>query len=65
MTDITEMFSRNPLDLTDSNIDEIIVEFRKRRHLYNSGPAKLGKTGSLTLTDKQQAASKLSIELKL
>ena len=64
MTDINEMFSRDPLDLTNSNIDEIIAEFRKRRHLYNSSPAK-AKVASTTLTAKQQAVSSLKIELKL
>lgn len=65
MTDITELFSRDPLKLTNDNIDEIIAEMRKRRHLYNSSPAQLAKGSSTTLTDKQQAASKLKIELKL
>jgi len=65
MTDITKLFSLNPLDLEDENIDEIIAEMRKRRNLYNSTPARLSKSSAPTLTDKQQAASKLQIELKL
>lgn len=39
MTDITELFSRDPLELSDQDIDSIIEEMRKKRHLFNSGPA--------------------------
>ena len=64
MTDINDLFSRDPLKLTDEDIDEIIVYMRKRRHLYIAGPAK-GKATPTALTDKQRAASSLKIELKL
>jgi len=64
MTDINELFSRDPLKHTNENIDEIIAEMRKRRHLYKSGPAQ-PKAASTTLTEKQKAASSLKIELKL
>jgi len=64
MTDINELFSRDPLKLTDENIDEIIAYMRKRRHLYIAGPAK-SKAASTALTAKQQAVSSLKIELKL
>ncbi len=63
MTDITEMFSRDPLDYTNEDIDIIIAEMRSRRHLYKAGPAN-PKT-SAVLTDKQQAATSLKIEFKL
>ncbi len=64
MTDINDLFSRDPLNHTDENIDEIIAEFRSRRHLYKAGPAN-PKAGSVVLTDKQKAATSLKIELKL
>lgn len=65
-TDINELFSRDPLDLTDDDIDEIIAAMRERRHLFNSMPAKSsGSRTSAALTDKQKAASKLKIELDL
>ena len=64
MTDINELFSRDPLKHTNKNIDENIAEMRKRRHLYKSGPAQ-PKAGATALTDKQKAATSLKIELKL
>jgi alpha-D-ribose 1-methylphosphonate 5-triphosphate synthase subunit PhnG len=64
MTDINELFSRDPLKLTNENIDQIIAEMRKRRHLYIAGPAK-AKAASTALTDAQKQASQLKIELKL
>lgn len=39
MTDINELFSRDPLSLTNEHIDQIIEEMRKRRHLFESGGA--------------------------
>ena len=63
MTDINELFSRDPLKHTNADIDEIIAEMRKRRHLYKAGPAQ--PKAAVTLTDKQKAASSLKIELKL
>ena len=64
MTDINELFSRDPLKHTNEDIDQIIAEMRKRRHLYKAGPAQ-PKTTSTVLTDKQKAVSSLKIELKL
>jgi len=63
MTDINELFSRDPLNHTDEDIDSIIAEMRKRRHLYKAGPA--NPKAAPTLTDKQKAATSLKIELKL
>jgi hypothetical protein len=63
-TDINELFSRDPLNLTDPDIDEIIAAMRERRHLFKAGPAK-APSAAKTLTNKQQVASKLKIELEL
>lgn len=65
-TDINELFSRDPLKLTDENIDQIIAEFRKRRNLFNANPAAAaGTAAGKTLTAKEKAASSLKIELDL
>lgn len=40
MSDINELFSRDPMKLTDENIDQIIEEMRKKRHLFEAGGAK-------------------------
>ena len=60
MTDITELFSRDPMKLTNENIDEIIEEMRAKRKLFESGapagkkkaPAKKTTGGSLDLDIK-------------
>jgi len=59
MTDINEMFSRDPLDLTNEDIDDIIEEMRKRRHLFKTVGAP--KPGPTKLTEKQTLASRLDI----
>lgn len=64
MTDINKLFSDDPLKHTNEDIDQIIAEMRKRRHLYKAGPAQ-PKAISTTLTEKQQAVSSLKIELNL
>lgn len=61
-TDINELFSRDPLKLTSDDIDKIIEEMRKRRHLFKAGPAKAAPAAK---TQKQEAVSKLKIELDL
>lgn len=61
-TDINELFSRDPLKLTDEDITQIIVEFRKRRNLFNANPA---AAAPKKLTDKEKAASSLKIDIDL
>jgi hypothetical protein len=39
VTDITELMNRDPVDLTDEHIEQIIEEYRKKRHLFQSTPA--------------------------
>lgn len=66
-TDINELFSRDPMSLTDTDIDSIIEEMRKKRHLFNTSPGKTGQTRSAApkKTAAQQAASKLNLDIKL
>jgi hypothetical protein len=65
MSDMTELFNRDPLKLTNEDIDQIIEEMRKRRHLYKSAPAT--STGAKpTLTAKQKAVtSKLNLDFDI
>ena len=63
MTDINKLFSDDPLNHTNEDIDAIIAEMRSRRHLYKAGPA--NPKASTVLTDKQKAATSLKIELQL
>jgi hypothetical protein len=63
MSDITELFSRDPLSLSDQDIDAIIEEMRSKRHLYNANPAAVA--GKAKLTEKEKSLSSLNIEIKL
>jgi len=64
MTDITELFNRDPDNLTRSDISLIVEEYRKKYHLFTAGGPK--KTAApKKLTKSQQAASKLDIDLDL
>jgi len=65
-TDINELFSRDPLSLSSADIDRIIMEFRKRRNIFNANPAAAaGKASGKSLTTKEKAASSLKIEFDL
>lgn len=37
MTDLSELFARDPLELTDQDLDLIIKEMREKRALYLKG----------------------------
>lgn len=63
-TDINELFSRDPLKLTDDDITKIVVEFRKRRNLFNANPA-AATAAPKKLTEKEKAVSSLKIDLNL
>ena len=64
MTDVTELFSRDPLSLTNEDIDQIIEEMRKKRHLFQSAPATKPKAAPKK-TKAQASALKLDIDLDL
>jgi len=64
MTDINELFNRDPLELTDDDIGKIIKEFREKRAAFNSSPAKTKKAPA-PKTATQKAASKLDLDFKL
>lgn len=65
MTDIAELFARDPLDLSDQDIDAIIVKFREQRSQYNMGNAMAGSTKPKTAKQKQVAdlASQINLDL--
>lgn len=65
-TDINELFSRDPIHLSDLDIDKIIAEFRKRRQLFNSNPAAVAAAKpAKQLTEKEKAVSGLKLGLSL
>lgn len=65
MTDLTELFARNPLDLTRDDLTEIVKQFRAARHQFNAGNMKAGSTKPKTEKQKQVAflADKLNIKI--
>lgn len=63
MSDLTELFSRDPQSLSDADIDKIVEELRARRHLFNAGHKSAGS--SKPKTEKQKEALKLADELDL
>lgn len=59
MSDINELFSRDPLQLTNENIDDIIEEMRKKRKLFENGtPTKKPKP-------QNKKTAGLDLEIKL
>lgn len=42
-TSLDELFSRNPLDLTDNDVEKIVREFRAKRALWLDAEAKGAK----------------------
>lgn len=65
-TDINELFSRDPMKLSEADIDRIIMEFRKRRNIFNANPAAIAaKPAGKVLTSKEKAVSSLKIEFEL
>ena len=44
MTDISELFSRDPSTLTRENIDDIIKVYRDARHQFALGVTQTGAT---------------------
>lgn len=66
MTDLSELFARDPLTLTNPDIDRIIEQMRAARHQFNAGNMKAGSTKAPT--EKQKQVSDLADrigELKL
>lgn len=65
MSDISELFSRDPLTLTDQDIDKIVEDYRGRRHLFNAGVKNAGSTKPKTEKQKevQSLADKLDLDL--
>lgn len=63
MSDLAQLFARDPLKLTDDDIKSIIEEMRKSRHAFNAGNAKAGSTKPKT--EKQKAIASLAEKLSI
>lgn len=67
MTDIAELFARDPLKLSDQDLRVIIERFRAARGQFNLGNMKAGSTKPKTEKQKkvEEVASKLNFDLEL
>lgn len=61
MSDIAELFRRDPLSLSEQDLDEIIAKFRTARSQFNLGNLQAGATKAPTAKQKLVA----SLDLKL
>lgn len=62
-TDIAELFARDPLNLSEIDLDRLIAKFREMRGQYVLGNAMAGSTKPKTAKQKQvmDLASKLDL----
>lgn len=61
MSDLSELFARDPLGYSKQDIATIIEEMRKKRGQFNLGNMKAGSTKPLT--EKQKAIMSVSKDL--
>jgi hypothetical protein len=64
---MTELFMKDPLDLTKEDIESIIKHYRDLRATFKATPAAVKKSGPAEpkLTENQKAAQKLDLDLDL
>lgn len=63
MSDINELFSRDPLKMTDQDLDQIIQTMREKRKAFKSQPA--SAKSAPKLTEAQKKVSGLNLDLDL
>jgi hypothetical protein len=62
MSDITELFMRDPLKLTDTDISGIIQYYRDNRKLFNA-PVAAAKPTAAKKVDPRLSGLKIDLEL--
>lgn len=68
MSDNEDLFLRDPLSLTDEDIDAMILKYRERRASFKASPAEFKKKQTASapkLTEGQQAALKLADQIDI
>lgn len=63
MTEIAELFARDPLELTRTDIEMIVDRMRNSRHQFAAGNLKAGSTKPKT--EKQKKAEELAKKVSL
>ncbi len=61
MTDLAELFARDPLSLTKEDVSSVVTEYRARRGQFTLGAMKAGKVAKPT----KKAAAVSGLDLKL
>lgn len=64
-TPIAELFARNPGDLAESDIHQIIDKLRSQRHRFVNGDKAAGKAKPTKTAQKEAAATKVTGKLDL
>lgn len=70
MTDLTELYERDPLSLTSEDIDEVIRAYREMRVKFNLGDLRAGSVKkpsakALAGADKNDLKEMLEMSLKI
>ena len=65
--DINELFHRDPMELADSDIENIIAEYRRKRAMFQASPTSgpKAKAPPKPKTDTAKAAAGLKLDLDL
>lgn len=65
MTDLAELFARDPLTLTKDDISALVTELRSRRSQFTLGAQKAGNVKAPTAKQKASAELATNLGLKL
>lgn len=65
MSDIAELFSRDPLSYTEEDLTVIVEEMRKSRKQFNLGNLKAGSTKPKTAKQKSLEALASDLDINL
>lgn len=60
--DVTELFQRDPMKLSDQDIDAIIEHMRSRRHLFKQSPTAKAAAKPKKLTAAQERLASLKLD---
>lgn len=62
MSDIARLFAEDPLNLTKSNIDEIIAYYRTARANFNTGEKAAGSTKKMKAAGETAKITSLDLD---
>lgn len=65
MSDISELFQRDPKKISREELERMVEEYRKKRAQFNLGNLQAGRAKPTKTTAKQEEASKVVGELSL